>query len=106
MLKKRAKQGPKDELDNATSWNRAFADVLMQLRWVEAFCNINVICSRKQEFRANFSGRIIKKFLKTLQGNVKDDYGGRMSNYTMEKEFATRRRLPELKTYLLVPSTK
>lgn len=46
--------------------------------------------------------RIIKKFLKTVHGSRKNEYGTQLQSYTEEKEFAKPARLAEIKKYLIV----
>lgn len=46
-MRKHAEHGAKDELEDATSWNRAFADILVVIRWLDGFCTINLLASKK-----------------------------------------------------------
>jgi hypothetical protein len=39
--------GSKDELEYATSWLRAFSDILTRLRWLDGFCKINYLSTKK-----------------------------------------------------------
>jgi hypothetical protein len=39
--------GSKDELEYATSWLRAFSDILTHLRWLDGFCKINYLSTKK-----------------------------------------------------------
>ncbi len=44
---KHAEHGAKDELEDATSWNRAFADILVLIRWLDGYCSINILAGKK-----------------------------------------------------------
>eukprot|EP01022_Parablepharisma_sp_SALTPOND_P004520 TRINITY_DN120435_c3_g1_i1.p1 TRINITY_DN120435_c3_g1~~TRINITY_DN120435_c3_g1_i1.p1 ORF type:complete len:700 (+),score=58.28 TRINITY_DN120435_c3_g1_i1:6770-8869(+) len=90
-VKKRAEHGAKDELENATSWNRAFADILVLIRWLDGYCSINLLATRK----------IIKKFVKITWGHEKSEHGPYLHNYTVEKDFAHPTRLGEIKKSLI-----
>ncbi len=46
-IKKQTAHGSKDELEDATSWNRAFADLLVLIRWLDGFRTINLIATKK-----------------------------------------------------------
>lgn len=54
---KEDKYGFKDELQEATSWTRAFAEINRGINWLDSYCRINFLSSRK----------IIKKFIKCAQ---------------------------------------
>jgi hypothetical protein len=41
------KYGFKDELEEATSWTRAFADINKSINWLDSYCRINYLSSKK-----------------------------------------------------------
>ena len=47
IVSKDEKKGFKDELQEATSWTRAFADIYRTINWLDSFCRINLLASKK-----------------------------------------------------------
>ena len=90
-VKKRAEHGAKDELEDATSWNRAFADILVLIRWLDGYCSINLLSTKK----------VIKKFVKITWGHEKNEYSPYLHGLTAEKDFSHPTRLNEIKKSLI-----
>jgi len=90
-VRKRAEHGAKDELEEATSWNRAFADILVLIRWLDGYCSINLLSCKK----------IIKKFFKITRAHERTEYDTYLHTYASNKGFAKPDKLTEIKRNLI-----
>ena len=92
MLESEFAERPKDELELATSWNRAFITIYTRLRWLQGFSQINLIGIKK----------LIKRVRKYLHTRTDiEDHIAKISDFVLEKEFTHTDELELIKTNLV-----
>ena len=87
----RAKNGAKDELEQATNWVRPFADILVRTRWLDSYCSTNLSVANK----------LIKKFLKAVWKTQRIKYESDLKEYTNTIDYAKPTKVREIKNDLL-----
>lgn len=73
----------KDELEFATNWKRSFLDLYKQLKWLNAYAQLNEVACAK----------ILKKFMKNtfeIKDNIIDK---NLSDYMKQSKFSNRKLL-------------